>query len=53
MKNAAYDCGIAPTGQEQIFTLSTCVDSGSAKDRFVVQCVVTDQIVLTDGGEAG
>ena len=53
VKNAAYDCGIAPTGQEQIFTLSTCVDSGSAKDRFVVQCVVTDQIVLTDGGEAG
>lgn len=38
-----YDCGIAPTGTEQIFTLSTCVDSGSAKDRFVVQCVVTDQ----------
>ena len=42
--NAAYDCGIAPTGQEQIFTLSTCVDSGSAKDRLVVQCVVTDHI---------
>ena len=45
---AAYDCGIAPTGQEQIFTLSTCVDSGSAKDRYVVQCVVTDHITLEE-----
>jgi len=44
VEHAAYDCGIAPTGQEQIFTLSTCVDSGSAKDRLVVQCVVTDHI---------
>lgn len=43
VSQSLYDCGIAPTGTEQIFTLSTCVDSGSAKDRFVVQCVVTEQ----------
>lgn len=49
--HAAYDCGIAPTGQEQIFTLSTCVDSGSAKDRLVVQCVVTDHIAAGKGEE--
>lgn len=48
VEHAAYDCGIAPTGQEQIFTLSTCVDSGSAKDRYVVQCVVTDHITLEE-----
>lgn len=36
-----YDSGVVPDGQEQIFTLSTCADSGSALDRFVVQCVVT------------
>lgn len=41
--HALYDCGIMPSGTEQVFTLSTCVDSGSAQDRFVVQCVVTDQ----------
>lgn len=48
VEHAVYDCGIAPTGQEQIFTLSTCVDSGSAKDRYVVQCVVTDHITLEE-----
>lgn len=48
VEHAAYDCGIAPTGQEQIFTLSTCVDSGSAKERYVVQCVVTDHITLEE-----
>lgn len=46
--SALYDCGIAPTGKEQIFTLSTCVDSGSANDRFVIHCVVTDQMLLTE-----
>ena len=51
VEHAAYDCGIAPTGQEQIFTLSTCVDSGLAKDRLVVQCVVTDHIAVGEGEE--
>lgn len=36
-----YDCGIAPTGSEQVFTLSTCTDVGVVSDRYVVHCVVT------------
>lgn len=36
-----YDCGIAPTGSEQVFTLSTCTDVGVISDRYVVHCVVT------------
>ena len=51
VEHAAYDCGIAPTGQEQIFTLSTCVDSGVEKERLVVQCVVTDHIAVGEGEE--
>src|SRR5699024_11920778 len=45
--HAAYDCRNVPLGQQPIFTLPTCVDSGSAHDRLVDQCVVTYR---NDGG---
>lgn len=52
MINASlYDCGYLPDVQQQIFTLSTCADSGSAQDRLVVHCAVTES-VQRDGAAA-
>lgn len=39
--SSLYDTGVMPGPDAQIFTLSTCTDSGSASDRFVVQAVVS------------
>ena len=41
-----YDCGIAPTGSEQVITLSTCTDVGVVSDRYVVHCVVTAEYAV-------
>lgn len=43
VQNAEYDCNIAPTGKEKVFTLSTCVGDGSSPYRLVIHAVTVAQ----------
>lgn len=43
-QEAYYQTEFEPDGSRQIFTLSTCADYGVQNDRFVVQCVVLQEI---------
>ena len=40
VQTSIYDCGYLPNSRQQIFTLSTCTDSGMEQDRLVVHCAV-------------
>lgn len=42
-EQSLYDCGYMPDSGQQVFTLSTCTDSGAATDRLVVHCAVTER----------
>lgn len=43
-QGAYYQTEFVPDGEKQIFTLSTCADYGVKNDRFVVNCVVLQEI---------
>lgn len=40
MGKSTYKTEFIPTGDEQIFTLSTCADSGAENNRFLINCMV-------------
>lgn len=52
VENAEYDCGIAPAGNEKVFTLSTCVGDGSSPYRLVVHAVAVAQKEVAHEEEA-
>lgn len=47
-KKGVYRTEFVPTGNEQIFTLSTCADYGTKNNRFVVNCMMIREELKTD-----
>lgn len=44
LESAAYETGIVPAPEDQVLTLSTCVDMGQSDYRWVVQAVFTSKM---------